>query len=354
MNPFLEKNLKRALRKSPGLDRAAIAPRLADIRWPVGLKAKVCEVTVNSACDNRCLFCYAEPDSFGAGREPRLEEIFKALYLGRRQGCWIAAVIGGEPTLRKDIGRIAAFARKSGYACVKLCTNGGRLSDPAYAAEMAAAGFNMFDLSLHGHNAAVHDRLVGVPGAFKKVIRAIENVQSLDREAGVNQVLNALNYRAFPEFFRFASEELGINYYNIIYGHYRGVMARNKALLRVKISSVLPYVKKAMKRYEAGGIPAFSRMLVNFTPCLLPEYLPVLADWERDTTSGEPLFLNDGRTLNMAEMKNSQSVKTARCRACALNAKCRGFDSEYFGLYGGSEYKPLKRAPARAFSGTLF
>lgn len=349
MNPFLKKNIGYAARAVPGLGKSVLAARLANIRWPIDLKARVCEVTVNSACNNRCLFCYAEPGSFASGPEPKLEEIYRTLYAGRKQGCWIAAVIGGEPALRGDIDRVAVFARKAGYACVKLCTNGSRLADPAWAEKMAAAGFNMFDVSLHGHEAALHDRLVGVPGAFDRAVRAIRNVRRLGREAGVNLVVNALNYRRLPEFMDLARNGLGVNYFNIIYGHYRGVMARNAELLRVDISSTLPYVGKAMMVMAGSGMPALNRVLVNFTPCLLPRYMNLLADWESDASEGDPLMPADGNVVNMAEMKNSQSARPESCSLCALGPRCRGFDEEYIAMAGGGEFRPLAEVP-RSFA----
>ncbi len=354
MNPFLEKNIRYAMGRTPGLKRAALAARLANIRWPVSLKAKVCEVTVNSACNNKCLFCYAEPGSFAAGPEPKLQDILKALYLGRNQGCWIAAIIGGEPTLRPDIDKIASFARKAGYTCIKLCTNGARLADPAYVKRMAAAGFNMFDVSLHAHNAAIHDKLVGVPGAFDKAVLGIKNAGKLGYEAGTNQVINALNYRNFPEFLDFAYNALGINYYNIIYSHYRGVMASNQKALRVNISKTLPHIKKGLRVFERSGVPALNRVLVNFNPCLLPGYTNLLADWESDTAGGDPLMPAEGATMNMAEMKNDQSAKTRGCARCALNARCRGIDAEYLEIAGGSEFKPLAKVPRTFALKTLF
>lgn len=351
MNPFLEKNIACARRRS-GADRALLAARLAHVRWPVNLKARVCEVTVNSACNNNCLFCYEPPSRRRA--EPGLDEIFRALYQGRRGGCWIAAVIGGEPTLRRDLDKIAAFARKAGYACVKICTNGAKLADPSYTAGLARAGFNMFDISLHGHEAAVHDRLTGVPGSFDKAVAAAKNVRGLGFEVGTNQVLNALNYRDFPRFFRFAWEELGINYYNIIYGHYRGAMAANSRLLKVKISSVAAQVAKGLRHLENRGLPAFSRMLVNFPPCLLPGHSNLAADWESDTSLGDPLMTADGAVVNMAEMKNAQSAKGPGCARCALNSRCKGFDAEYKELFGASEFKPLPRRPGKFRVRALF
>lgn len=355
MNPFLQKNLKYTLGKLPGLDRAALSARLANIRWPVRSKARVCEVTVNSACNNKCLFCYNEPGSLGpGGPEAKLEDVFKALYLGRRRGCWIAAIIGGEPTLRGDISKIAAFARKAGYACVKLCTNGSKLADPGYAAELAAAGFNMFDISLHGADAGVHDRLVGVKGAFSRAMRAAGNIRALGMELGTNQVLNAENYPGFPRFFEKAMVGLGINYYNIIYGHYRGSMARNTTRLKVRMSKTIPAVKEGLALLGRLKLPAFSRILVNYPPCLLPEYLDILADWEIEKGEGEPLLLSDGTIKGMARMKNSQSVKAASCAGCALFSRCRGVDAEYLALFGSSEFKPLASIPAGNKACTVF
>lgn len=355
MNDFFEENLNRAVRKFPGVKKCLLGARLRHIRWPAAARAKVCEVTVNSACNNRCLFCYGEPGSFGpGGSEPALREIFEALYAGREAGCWIAAVIGGEPTLRRDIGQVAAFARKAGYACVKLCTNGARLEDPAYCGELVGAGFNMFDISLHGHTAALHDRLVGVPGAFSRAIRAVRNLKALGCEVGTNQVINALNYRHFPEFFRFAYEDLGINYYNIIYGHFRGVMAVNSGVLKVRMSDAVPYIRKGLAPLETAGAPVFSRMLVNFAPCLLPGYLNVLADWESDAAGGDPLLKADGGVVNMAEMKNGQSAKPKSCARCALRGTCRGVDAEYARFFGDSEFVPLSRTPSDFALRTLF
>ncbi len=342
-----KKNLEFVRRHFPGVKAAVAAARLAAVEWPVWLKPKVCEVTLTSRCNYRCLFCYNPPEFFSSpepAQEPDFKAVCRALYEGRERGCWIAALIGGEPTLRPDIGRIAAFARKLGYACVKVCTNGSRLADKGFAAELAAAGVNMFDISLHGHEARVHDALVGAPGAFKAALKGAGNVRALGKEVGTNQVINRLNYRGFPAFFRLALLDLGINYFNIIYSHYRGVMAGNAGRLRVPVSKTVPCVKKALALLERSGLPVLSRPLVNFPPCLLPGYGAITADWEIEGRR-EPLLRADGSLADMEEMKLGQNRKPAACRRCAMYRRCRGIDAEYLELYGGAEFKPLKKEP---------
>ncbi|MBI4655475.1 MAG: radical SAM protein [Elusimicrobia bacterium] len=354
MNPFLKSNLRFALTGMPGLDAAGFKKRIQSVKWPINLKPRVCEVTVNSACNSRCLFCYGDPASFDSGVEPKLEEIFRALYAGRKQGCWIAAIIGGEPTLRPDIDKIAGFARKIGYPCIKLCSNGGRLSDLKYARRMAESGFNMFDIALHGHNALIHDKLLGVSGSFDNAMNAIKNMKRLRLEVGTNQVINALNYGHFRRFFEFAWQELGINYYNIIYLHYRGCVVHNIEALKIKISATAPFIKKGLEVLRNSGMPALSRILVNFPPCLFPEYLNILADWESEAEAGDPLMSPDGSIINMAVMKNKQSIKAMACARCILDKRCRGLDREYMSLFGDLELKPLVKTPESFAVKTIF
>jgi len=337
----------RAAAGAAGIPEGALRRRLRAVSWPVWKKVKVCEVTLNDACDAKCLFCY---NRHSGGRKGLGEMPFaaaaRALYIGRRQGCWVACLIGGEPTLREDLPKIAALARKIGYECVKVCSNGLRLADKDYASRLAEAGVNMFDISLHGRTGRIHDRLVGVPGAFKKCLRAFANVRALGLEIGTNQVLNRLNYKTFPGFFEMALCRFGMNYFNIIYGHYRGEMSLNRDLLKVPVSRVAPYIREGMELYRRENLPVLSSPLVNFTPCILPGFEPLMADWSVSSLEDDvPLFLADGNSPRMGEMKSRQRRKAASCRDCVHDAKCLGFERDYAEIFGEKEFVPLREIP---------
>ncbi|MDQ7772271.1 MAG: radical SAM protein [Elusimicrobiales bacterium] len=347
-NPFVKKNLAAALAAAPGAPAAELRRRLARVRWPVYRKPKVCEVTVNYRCNLRCVFCYNPADFHASDAPPAdMKDIARALYAGRRSGAWIASLIGGEPTLRPDLPEIARLARKMGYPLVKVCTNSVNFSDRTLMPRLRAAGVNMLDVSLHGPSAAVHDRLVGVKGAFDRVVATVRAAQAAGLEVGLAQVVNRLNYRRFPEFFRFVFGELKINYYNIIYGHYAGLMAGNAALLRTRISSTVPYVRRGLAHIASSGLPSFARMVVNFPPCLMPEYFNVMADWELPSSgeAQEELMLPDGTMRGLQEMKAEGSAKVKGCRGCLLYDRCKGVEKSYIKLYGGSEFKAIKALP---------
>jgi MoaA/NifB/PqqE/SkfB family radical SAM enzyme len=343
MDKILEENLDLIKKASkPGhLSDKKILERIKNIKWSLKLKPKTCEVTVNSACNNRCIFCYSEPVSLNLEKLPDINDIYKALYLGLKSGSWIAVIIGGEPTLRKDIGKIANFARKIGYPCIKICSNGLKLSDKKYVRSLKNDGFNMFDISIHGYKADIHDRLVGVPGAYSKIMKAIENLKELNCEIGTNQVINKINYSTFPQFMDLAYNDIGINYYNIIYEHYIGVAKLNRKILEVPISEVVKYIKEGLRVIEESKIPSFARIIVNIPPCFLENYLDILADWEKDESDGAPLMV-ENEIKNMVKMKNEQSAYAVTCKKCYYYDRCRGFDREYLSMMGDKEFKPIK------------
>ena len=354
MTSFADNNLKYIQKKFKNIDLELARSRIKNIQWPVWKKAKVCEVTVNSICNNRCLFCYNSEKDFGSEPDADFKTVCRALYEGRKQGSWIAAIIGGEPSLNKDIGKIASFARKIGYDCVKICTNGLKLSDKAYVRHLVESGFNMFDISIHGSNDKIHDKLVNSKGAFSLIMKAAENVRALSAELGTNQVINKLNYKTFPEFFKLAYVDLGINYYNIIYSHYRGMMWKNKLALKIPITKTAPHIREGLKIIKNLKMPVFSRMLVNFPPCVFPEYLDILADWESEEKGADPLLLPGGEIVNMAEMKNKQTAKLASCSQCVLCDRCHGIDKEYLDIFGGKEFKPIKDKDIKKYFKTIF
>lgn len=342
-NDIINENYKLIKTISPQLDEKSIIKRIKNIKWSLKNFPQTTEITVNSLCNNKCIFCYNPPELLKNDIHPSLKSIYKTLYHSKKNGAWICVIIGGEPTLRKDIGKIASFARKIGYTCVKLCTNGRKLSDRKFLRSLIDDGFNMFDISIHSHIPEVHDKLVGISKAFSATMKACENVISMGFELGTNQVINNLNYRSFAGFMDFAYNQLGINYYNIIYGHYSGCMYEHKDVLKVKVSSVISYIKEGMEVLVKSKMPSFARILVNFPPCLLTEYLNILADWEK---TGKPEVLYVGEELiNMKEMKKNQGRYSPLCKKCILYYKCRGFDSTYFPVFGDKELKPVKEIP---------
>ncbi|MBX3128454.1 MAG: radical SAM protein [Polyangiaceae bacterium] len=125
-----------------------------------------------TACNSRCLFCL-DSDTPRNVYLP-VDEIRRELDRGREQlGAVKVIISGGEATLHPAFPELVRYALASGYERVQTVTNGYRLADPEFFDACLDAGLGEITFSLHGHDAALHDRLTQTPGAFKRLIKGM-------------------------------------------------------------------------------------------------------------------------------------------------------------------------------------
>lgn len=120
-------------------------------------------VLVTGRCDLRCTLCQAEhlradgPERLTPADLDRL-----AAELRPYQPCLFFG--GGEPFVRRDLLELAAAVKRHGLP-LGIITNGVRLT-PDEAERLRSLGVDVVVVSLHGPE-PVHDRVTGVPGAFR-------------------------------------------------------------------------------------------------------------------------------------------------------------------------------------------
>lgn len=81
---------------------------------------------------------------------------------------------GGEPTLREDLVELIRYAESLGQV-TGLLTNGCCLQDQAYLDKLLLAGLDHLQITLASHQADIHDRIVGVKGAWEKANAGLHN-----------------------------------------------------------------------------------------------------------------------------------------------------------------------------------
>ncbi len=331
-------------KKDQGLSHSEAAVKF---NWPKSGVPRSGEITVNYACNAKCLFCYNPMYAQELqSKEVPFKRVAEILYTNVKKGYWVAYLIGGEPTVRDDLPKIVSLARKIGFPCVQIMTNGILLADKNYARLLVESGANLFRVSIHGPDEKTHDRMVDVPGAFKKTIKAIKNLKKLGVQVGVNFVITALNYKSFPRFMEMMLLRFGVRHFCIVHGHYRGVMEVNRELLKIQMTETAPYIRDGLEVFKARNIQIVERMLSNFTPCVLPGYEHLMAEWyylkpEKD----DLLYIPEGDRGGVCDMKAKQRMKAGSCRRCVYNDRCMGFEKEYFELFGDREFVPLLKKP---------
>lgn len=179
-----------------GFGRRAVVrePFTADFcRYPV-----LAEVAVTYRCNLTCGFCYAGcgvaglPEGWSEDRVMTDDEVCRVLEVVRRDArCPSVSFTGGEPTLRPGLARFVRHARSLGLK-VNLISNGQRL-DEARVCALAEAGLDSAQLSLEGPTAALHDALVGRPGAFDRLWAGVERLRARGVRVHTNTTLTRRN-----------------------------------------------------------------------------------------------------------------------------------------------------------------
>jgi len=129
-------------------------------------------VELTSRCDHACAFCYKV--NTPAREELSTADVKDLLQSLAKMGTFYLQFTGGECLLREDIEDLALYARELNFN-LSIFTNGENLNEPT-ARWMAAAGVSQVQLSLHAAQTELHDRLVGRPGSYQRVLQALEHL----------------------------------------------------------------------------------------------------------------------------------------------------------------------------------
>jgi MoaA/NifB/PqqE/SkfB family radical SAM enzyme len=237
-----------------------------------------------------------------------------------------------------------------GFQEIQITTNGVRLGKAAYARLLVDAGADSFRFSIHGHTPELHDRLVAVPGALENIRKAVATLRERKVDLGINYVLNAINYRAFPETVEFFYRDLGIKDVIVYFLRYQGfgALPENKELLKLKMADAVPFVREGFRRLKAAGskpLPA----LIHFPPCAAPELAGSMLDWTRDpelcgagNSRKDHMTLPDGRAGLIHEITNSGKRQVPVCRKCVHRDVCLGIEENYLETFGEAEFSPVR------------
>lgn len=230
------------------------------------------EIALTYRCQNRCQFCYASsPERGRRVREmstAQVRLVIDRIYDEAR--CPTVSFTGGEPTLRDDLPELIAYAKGKGMR-VNLITNGLRCADPAYVATLAEAGLDSAQVSLEAGSAALHDAIVGRPGAFAATSQAVHTLRQAGIHTHTNTTLCAANRDHLEELVTYVRRELGSEYLSM-----NMVIRTGTALTHPEIGigyrEVGPLIEKALARAQAERI-----RLVWYSPVPYCLFNPVQA-----------------------------------------------------------------------------
>lgn len=296
------------------------------------------DLKVGFACNNHCHFCVQgdKRSRFGARPAEELREIL------RRERARLDAVVftGGEPTVRRDLPELVAFARELGYRAIQIQTNGRMFAHRGYVERLVAAGATEFSPALHGHVAALHDHLTAAPGAFAQTVAGIRNLKALGLYVLTNTVVTRPSYRHLPEIARLLVS-LGVDQFQLAFVHPVGTAGTEFREIVPRLELAAPYLRAALQVGLDAGRPAYTEavpacLLPGYEACVAERIIPRTAIYDAEET------IADYTRYRLDEGK----AKGPACRECVHDAGCEGPWREYPERYGWEEFRPVRAAAA--------
>jgi len=169
---------------------------------------------ITSACNLRCVHCYASAGK--AERELTTQQGLELIATLKDYGVPVILFSGGEPTIRKDLHVLIDAGVKAGLRAV-ISTNGTLISRDM-AMRFADLGLSYIGVSLDGLG-EVNDTFRGVRGAFRDAMQGIYHAMHQGIKVGLRFTMNKRNVREIPNIFDLMKREgiPRICFYHLVY-----------------------------------------------------------------------------------------------------------------------------------------
>jgi molybdenum cofactor biosynthesis enzyme MoaA len=293
------------------------------------------DLKVGFACNNHCHFCVqGEKRQKWGAKDP--EELRRVLREGR-PAAEAVVFTGGEPTMRKDLPDLVAYAREVGYRVIQIQSNGRMFAHKAYAKLLVDRGANEFSPALHGPTAALHDYLTEAPGAFSQTVAGIRNLKALGQYVLTNSVVTKPGYRHLPELAKLLVS-LGVDQFQFAFVHPVGTAGAEFGAIVPRMELAAPFIMQGLQIGLAAGRRVTTEavpycILPGYEDCVVEKYIPRTAVFDAECT------IPDYTRYRLDEGK----AKGPDCATCVHDAECEGPWREYPERFGWEEFRPVRR-----------
>jgi len=316
-------------------------------------------ICLGTGCNNNCIFCVEDDRESRKRRLTQIDEATARRILEAPDSRKEIMFTAGEPTLRGDLLSLVRYARGLGYRQIGIITNGRRLAYSSYAEELVRSGINYVLVSIHGHNARLHDSFTRTPGSFEQTVEGLRNLASLREmhrlKLVTTTVLNKRNMGFVSDlvgFLRsFGPDQVVFNciqpvgrgerYFKGLVPRYTELVASFRAGLGRLESSEGIYlldVPRCVSSVLPRAVVGYVELHRHFEPS--NELVP-----GAEARGGAEGVEGNGNGLTLVtkeKMDGLLRTKGPECPACSFGAVCDGVWKAYVAHFGFDEFRPLR------------
>ncbi len=228
-------------------------------------------IRTGSACDLACTYCCVGDDGPPLQREESLRGLVDGLAAVGLHGI---GYMGGEPTVHPSFLAVVRHARERGVKTQMLCTNGVKMGDVAFAAQVLDAGINAVTTSLDAFDPNVQVPLYGGKPVHGRALAGLHHVLAAPAvEVLLSAVVTAVNAPHLPGYMQEVArlqdghgKPIGVMMCVLQRPARHGDAERTLALGLLDAATL---VRKALASAREVGVAAFT---FGFPPCLLEGY----------------------------------------------------------------------------------
>lgn len=195
---------------------------------------------VTNRCNLDCVYCYSEEHK-SENLDIPFEELCQVIDQLKESGTILVSIMGGEPTIRRDLGKIIDYISKRGMM-VELLTSG-------YYLERHLNSMNNLDflaISIDGDESA-HEKNRGV-GSYKAAMHALELAHQQGIHTRIHVTLTRENEDSLDHVMDIARK------YNVKVNSAVASKHRDNPALLFDNEKIKDYYRK-MREYLASGYP---------------------------------------------------------------------------------------------------
>lgn len=173
-------------------------------------------INVVGGCNFKCKICHTWKDVKTKISLESCERFLKCISPFMKKDNTTFCFGGGEPLLHNKICDLIILARNYGYK-PSIITNGWLITK-SIAEKLIDAGLGAIMISLDSNTESVHDNIRGMKGSYKKIMNAIDLLDSIKTEnssnisIGITTTVNALNLSTIPNLVEWVRKSKKINH----------------------------------------------------------------------------------------------------------------------------------------------
>ncbi len=298
-------------------------------------------IRMGGATNTRCVGCRTAGVSGARGARLVAQDLKEAAAAGVR----IAVLVGGEPTLRTDLMALLQVARSLGLGAA-LATNGRMLVYPDFRHRLLEQSLRYARVEVHAWAPAVHDAMVGVPGAFGQTMQGLTGLlaqappQMLVEVACTVTPHNMHGLGALVEALCSiqASCGLGLRLVAPLIGSEdTGLVGSGELADRVVAA-----VEQAL-----SATPALRVCWEGFAPCLMQS---VAEQRDERLRYGVPAFGPEESGESIPRERAGDRVRSLACQECVQGSSCPGAPALLVETEGEQALRPSCAVRANSFN----